>query len=290
MDLEKEKVPENGTNVPKTNANFPKKGTGVPKTGTKVPENGHKCSPKGAQVSPKTGTNAPKYGHMARDEWCARKRHTMCPKTAHDVPENGTHLCPKRGTTKDKINTTKEKETKESARQRATPAPETFPITDALKTWIQHNHITADLTLETEKFLDYHRAKGSTLKCWSSAWRNWMRRAQDYKPQPKRTPSPTKAPMRKQAEIEQPSALELAQQGLRNHRQLVPDNELKKLLDPKHPQHAFGLQMQADRQAMLANQSHGGLRVILPPKTTANPNHSSVAGRWFLKNCKQRAH
>ena len=73
-------------------------------------------------------------------------------------------------------------------RKKATPVPSDFPITDALKNWAVENHIKADLSKETEKFLDYYRSKGQAMKDWTAAWRNWMRRAGDFKGSP-RAPS-----------------------------------------------------------------------------------------------------
>lgn len=39
----------------------------------------------------------------------------------------------------------------------------------------------AEVWAETEKFMDYHRAKGSTMKDWAAAWRNWMRNSVTYR-------------------------------------------------------------------------------------------------------------
>lgn len=36
------------------------------------------------------------------------------------------------------------------------------------------------LRAQTDKFLDHHRAKGSTFKDWDSAWRTWMRNAVEF--------------------------------------------------------------------------------------------------------------
>lgn len=66
--------------------------------------------------------------------------------------------------------------------KRATPAPDHFPLTDKLTAWGAENAPGIDLPAETERFLDYHRAKGSTFRDWSAAWRNWVRRAVEYRP------------------------------------------------------------------------------------------------------------
>lgn len=64
--------------------------------------------------------------------------------------------------------------------QRATVAPDHFAVTPELVQWASEKSIHVDLGLETEKFLNYHRAKGSSFKCWVSAWRNWMLKAQSF--------------------------------------------------------------------------------------------------------------
>jgi hypothetical protein len=46
---------------------------------------------------------------------------------------------------------------------------------------VPNNHLV-DMVYETEKFLDYHRARGTTFKDWTAAWRNWMRRAIEWAP------------------------------------------------------------------------------------------------------------
>ena len=56
--------------------------------------------------------------------------------------------------------------------------PDTWPATDALRTWITEHAPAVDGTRETAQWLDYHRAKGDTAKDWAASWRTWMRRAQ----------------------------------------------------------------------------------------------------------------
>lgn len=58
---------------------------------------------------------------------------------------------------------------------RATSAPDTFPVTAAMGAWARERGITVNLAMETEQFLDFHRAKGSKFKDWPAAWRTWMR-------------------------------------------------------------------------------------------------------------------
>lgn len=65
--------------------------------------------------------------------------------------------------------------------KRATQAPKEFPIAEDLKTWAKEQGLKAStLEKETEKFLDYHRAKGSTFKDWNAAWRKWMRNVKEW--------------------------------------------------------------------------------------------------------------
>lgn len=70
---------------------------------------------------------------------------------------------------------------KREARKRATPTPESFAIVEELRSWAQSNDLCdVDLKAETEKFLDHHRSKGSSFKDWTAAWRNWIRRAEEW--------------------------------------------------------------------------------------------------------------
>lgn len=72
--------------------------------------------------------------------------------------------------------------TGKGARKRATPVPKTFTITDERRSWAVSKGVPAgDVDIETEKFLDYHRSKGNTLTDWTAAWRNWMRKALDFR-------------------------------------------------------------------------------------------------------------
>jgi hypothetical protein len=70
---------------------------------------------------------------------------------------------------------------KKSARKRATPPPKSFEVTSDLSRWAQTEVPGIDLKTETVKFLDHHRAKGNSHKDWTAAWRNWMRKAVEYR-------------------------------------------------------------------------------------------------------------
>lgn len=65
--------------------------------------------------------------------------------------------------------------------KRATVAPPRFDLDDSLRSWASTNapRVT-DLEIETERFLDHHRAKGTKFKDWTAAWRTWMRRGDGY--------------------------------------------------------------------------------------------------------------
>lgn len=67
-----------------------------------------------------------------------------------------------------------------SRASRKSQAPDTFTVTDELYHWAQSTGLDIDLEFETEKFLDYHGAKGNKFADWTRAWRNWMRNAQTF--------------------------------------------------------------------------------------------------------------
>lgn len=60
-----------------------------------------------------------------------------------------------------------------------TSVPEKFELTSERLTWLQANQIP-NPQIETEKFLDYHRARASQFSDWEAAWRNWMRRSGEF--------------------------------------------------------------------------------------------------------------
>lgn len=69
---------------------------------------------------------------------------------------------------------------KPSRSKPATPAPDNFDLPPALHGWFQEQGLAkleVDIHSETLQFLDYHRAKGSTMRDWTAAWRTWMRNA-----------------------------------------------------------------------------------------------------------------
>lgn len=67
---------------------------------------------------------------------------------------------------------------KRPARKRATQLPDDFRPSDKHITLA--TEIGVDLRREWPKFVDHHRAKGSTMKDWSAALNNWIRRSAEY--------------------------------------------------------------------------------------------------------------
>lgn len=68
------------------------------------------------------------------------------------------------------------------AHKRATAPPTHLLVTADMREWATGAGVTANLDSETDAFLDFHRAKGSTFKDWHAAWRTWMRNSIKYGP------------------------------------------------------------------------------------------------------------
>lgn len=67
--------------------------------------------------------------------------------------------------------------------KRASQIPEYWLPTISETEWAYGEGFdTADITRETERFRDHHRAKGNTFKDIGLAWKNWMRRSREYQP------------------------------------------------------------------------------------------------------------
>lgn len=59
--------------------------------------------------------------------------------------------------------------------------PVNFPITPPMNTWFQKQQfVKIDLERETEKFIDHFKSTGDVKKDWVAAWRNWMRKAEEW--------------------------------------------------------------------------------------------------------------
>ena len=67
-----------------------------------------------------------------------------------------------------------------SERRRSTRIPEDFTVSDEMRAWATAKGIRSNLDTETERFVDYWSSKGDTRVDWVAAWRNWLRRADDY--------------------------------------------------------------------------------------------------------------
>jgi hypothetical protein len=65
----------------------------------------------------------------------------------------------------------------ENTTKRARQIPADFTVTDDMRSWAASHMPGVSVDAETENFIDYHRAKGSTMKDWTAAWRTWMRNA-----------------------------------------------------------------------------------------------------------------
>jgi hypothetical protein len=64
---------------------------------------------------------------------------------------------------------------------RAQPIPSRFPVTPGMAAWASKHAHGIDIESETLKFVDYARTNGRLAKDWVAAWRNWMRKAVEFK-------------------------------------------------------------------------------------------------------------
>jgi len=81
--------------------------------------------------------------------------------------------------------TTSQAKSKTKVQKRATGVPDDLAITDAMRTYAAKKSISGDaVERETERFLDHHRAKGTTMLDWVAGWRTWISRSLDYAPRP----------------------------------------------------------------------------------------------------------
>lgn len=76
-------------------------------------------------------------------------------------------------------------EGKAQSPKQGTRIPDDFEVTPDLMAWAAEKHPDVNLTMETEKFVDFWRAKpgaaGRKLD-WPATWRNWIRRAAERLP------------------------------------------------------------------------------------------------------------
>jgi uncharacterized protein YdaU (DUF1376 family) len=110
--------------------------------------------------------------------------------------------------------------------------PESFEVTDDLKTWAIQNFPAVDLLKQTGAFRD-HTFK-TAITDWAGAWRNWIRRSNDYAaPQARGSPqaeTPYAAHMRQRVEQAAGSMAHIVAAkapGSTQSRQIEPWDEVK---------------------------------------------------------------
>jgi uncharacterized protein YdaU (DUF1376 family) len=72
----------------------------------------------------------------------------------------------------------KERESSAKAPRPAKKCPDDFSVTQEMQDWATEHKVTVDLKTETEKFKDYTFTR--TISDWLGAWRNWIRKAQEF--------------------------------------------------------------------------------------------------------------
>lgn len=102
----------------------------------------------------------------------ADKKRTREEKRREDIKEHGGEAAPSPAGVQATPITPKAK--------RKTALPADFPITADMIVWANERAPAAELSLETEKFLNHFRAKGEVRADWLASWRNWMLNAQTY--------------------------------------------------------------------------------------------------------------
>jgi hypothetical protein len=98
---------------------------------------------------------------------------------ATDGSRASAHASPTRPDPKDQK--TSSSGARKRGQQRATSAPDVFPITDAMAAWGRENcPLVTDPQAETRQFLDHARANGKRFIDWTAAWRTWMANAEKF--------------------------------------------------------------------------------------------------------------
>lgn len=62
-----------------------------------------------------------------------------------------------------------------------TVLPDGFGISEQMRTWASEKTPLVDIDKEHEAFCDYWLAHGKKMADWFATWRNWMRRAPQFK-------------------------------------------------------------------------------------------------------------
>jgi hypothetical protein len=66
--------------------------------------------------------------------------------------------------------------------EKATRLPEPFDVSDEMFNFAASLGLDRNtILIEHEKFCDYYRASGKVMIDWTAAWRNWMRRANEFR-------------------------------------------------------------------------------------------------------------
>ncbi len=73
-----------------------------------------------------------------------------------------------------------EEKIKKKLLKKKSPVPDKLEITTEMESWAKSKGAES-LEQETEKFLDYHRAKGNFFIDWTAAWRTWIRNSIQFK-------------------------------------------------------------------------------------------------------------
>lgn len=64
----------------------------------------------------------------------------------------------------------------------ACACPETFEVNDVMAQWAVSEGLPSERVIpETEKFLDHWRATGKLRNDWDATWRNWIRKAIEFR-------------------------------------------------------------------------------------------------------------
>ena len=73
-----------------------------------------------------------------------------------------------------------EEKIKKKLLKKKSSVPEKLEISTEMESWAKSKG-AENLEQETEKFLDYHRAKGNLFTDWVAAWRTWIRNSVQFK-------------------------------------------------------------------------------------------------------------
>ena len=67
--------------------------------------------------------------------------------------------------------------------KRRSQIPDDFAVTHEMRQWVTSQGFILDPLAETERFVDHYRSKGTTFVDPVRAWRNWMRKAEEFRQQ-----------------------------------------------------------------------------------------------------------